>query len=256
MYPFACNIVRFFFKQFGLGDACLFVADQRGFRAFQFFDDQTDATIDSTSESLTTEIDTLLVDERDADAETQYQFECDLRYQGTESSLAMSREPIATLVDRFHETHERTYGYAQRDRDVELVSVRCEGTLRRADSEIETAFSETTAKDHGSMPLWHAGGWVDAKLIDRDELSIGQTIDAPAIVVGKYSTLVIEPGWSGCVLEGRIVELVPQSDGNGPHLSDAQIQAADDPVMLEVVARRLQGIADAMGEISCALVAL
>jgi N-methylhydantoinase A len=48
--------------------------------------------------------------------------EADLRYVGQSFELAVALGPL--LAERFHDAHERRYGYADRDRAIELVAVR------------------------------------------------------------------------------------------------------------------------------------
>jgi N-methylhydantoinase A len=48
--------------------------------------------------------------------------EADLRYVGQSFELAVALGP--RLAERFHDAHERRYGYADRDRAIELVAVR------------------------------------------------------------------------------------------------------------------------------------
>ena len=48
--------------------------------------------------------------------------EADLRYVGQSFELSVALGP--ELVERFHEAHEARYGYADRDRAIELVAVR------------------------------------------------------------------------------------------------------------------------------------
>ena len=49
--------------------------------------------------------------------------EADLRYAGQSFELTVAARP-PRLAERFHEAHEERYGYADRDRALELVAVR------------------------------------------------------------------------------------------------------------------------------------
>ena len=78
------------------------------------------------------------------------------------------------------------------------------------------------------------------------------------MIVGDHSTLVVEPGWQASKIQDGILE-VTCSDADcdaGTRaswkikvLKTEQQNLTSDPVLLEVIARRLQGIADAMGEV-------
>lgn len=175
---------------------------------------------------LKSEANALLHGEHDHDQEPTYEFQCDLRYRGTESTLALAMEPPATLASRFEQMHLRTFGYVQQDRDVEVVAVRCEATLHSKTGARLSSFvaAPATAETSGLPParglsaeprpdetirLWHDASWVDAALIDRVALRKHQTIEGPAMIVGQHSTLVVEPGWKGEVIEDGIIELNP-----------------------------------------------
>ncbi len=163
---------------------------------YQLLSQEIIAKLDDIASQLQVEADELLRDEHVGKQKPTHEFQCDLRYQGTESPLSLALEPKATLCDRFHQSHQHTFGYDQRDRNIELVAIRCEATLRS-----DFAPRPHTPSDAGqaseSIRIWHQSAWIDAALIDRDALHQGQQIEAPAMIVGPYSTLLVEPGWEG-----------------------------------------------------------
>ncbi len=195
--------------------------------------------------------------EHDGTRRPELSWECDLRYSGTDSSLAVALEPKSTLRTRFAEKHRGVFGYERPEHTVELVAIRCEATLpskppvprHTARSEVKRSWTR----------FWHRGALVDAELVDRDALTDGDPVVGPQVIASETSTLIVEPGWQGSVRDGGVIELFPV-DVDPPERSrrDATAerstesggidQDSDDPVLVEVVARRLQGIADAMGE--------
>lgn len=205
--------------------------------------------IDSTSlqeivESLRDEVTSQLAEEQSAsENHVDHHFECDLRFWGTESTLTVSLEPAATLRERFHQKHQTTFGYDQPDRQVELVCVRCEATIP-ADSAVDTRVNRLGDQRHHHTQLWCEGRWQKVPLLDRDGLTAGQALAGPCMVVSDHSTLVVEPSWQGEVGSDGTIELTPCSSA-----ADATVDRVDDPILLEVVSRRLQGIADSMGEV-------
>lgn len=211
---------------------------------------ETIAAIGPIVAELHCEADDLLQEEHDGHTPVSYRWECDARYQGTESSLTLPLDPRTTLPERFHSAHQDTFGYAQVDRQVELVAIRCDATLRSALLSYHSTVEPSNASDapNETIRLWHAGQWVEATLIDRKSVRLGQRIAAPAMVVGDHSTLLIEPNWNAKVIEDRVIELTPTATARNLSSPDA-VEAASDPVLLEVISRRLQGIADAMGEV-------
>ena len=182
-------------------------------------------------------------------AEPTFRHECEVRFVGTESGLMIPLDPVETFTKRFQDKHRSTFGYVRENRECELVSIRCEAKLA-ADNSTESQFGDPT--DLSTLPrastrIFHDGRWVQADAIDRGSLKSKDAVDGPAMIVSDQSTLLVEPGWTGSVLEDRTIELRPN---RSDFASGSEVRHdANDPVLLEVIARRLQGIADAMGEV-------
>ncbi len=205
---------------------------------------------DAVAAELRIEAEQELRQEHNGSRQPEFYWECDLRYVGTESSLQLDLEPKATLAERFANRHRDVFGYHRPERQVELVAIRCEATLRS-----RTPLARHTP--HSSrLPVrtrfWDRNGFVDGELIDRDALREGDSIVAPCMIASDTSTLIVEPGWQGVVGPQGVIELVPVAETR--EMTDVPIDDRrdetdlDDPVLVEVVARRLQGIAEAMGE--------
>jgi N-methylhydantoinase A len=91
--------------------------------------------------------------------------EADLRYRGQSFELTV---PLGDeLVDRFHRAHEERYGYADREREVELVAVRTAEVVPGPKLELEQSSDEP------------------------------ERLSGPALVELDGSTLWIPPGWEG-----------------------------------------------------------
>jgi N-methylhydantoinase A len=89
--------------------------------------------------------------------------EADLRYRGQSFELTV---PLGgDLEARFHRAHEERYGYADREREIELVAVRTAEVVRGPAVELP-------------------GGE-------------GRRSSGPALVELEGSTLWIPPGWEG-----------------------------------------------------------
>ncbi len=233
---------------------------------YQVVDETIGTTIEQVAEQLRDQAESeLLQEQSELQTSPDFQWECDLRYVGTESALSLSLQPTSSLSDRFHHKHRQTFGYHQGDRDVELVSIRCEATLAPAPFESPKIQPSAKRAACSTIATRFAGHWQDVDVVDRARFSPGQAVVGPVMIVSDYSTLLVEPNWRGSVLEDGTIELIPgpsnqrarrpsdlsnqpqQQSGNEP--SGKPPNFADDPVLLEVVARRLQGIADSMGEV-------
>ncbi|MGV3485836.1 MAG: hydantoinase B/oxoprolinase family protein [Planctomycetaceae bacterium] len=175
--------------------------------------------------------------------------EADLRYQGTEAALIVDARPWDTLGQRFHDAHQAAFGYDQRDREIEVAAVRCEATIP-ATSALDPAQPPPPATS-AAPRLAHV--YVDGQrrtipLWFRNDVLAGDSLEGPAIVLDDNSTLVIDPDWKATKLPNGSFEM--------QRLAVASLDAPDqvdantvDAITVEVVARRMQGIADAMGEL-------
>lgn len=206
-----------------------------------------------------------------------FRWEWDLRHQGTESSLVCDfdperlgrdPEPVETVRSAFADRHRHVFGYDRPGLGIEIVAVRCEATLR-SPSRPERDPSRSGGPRLKTR-IWHESGFVDAEQIERTTLDAGDRLIGPCLVVSDSSTLVVDVGWQAIVARGGVIELLPAdasspadalspADASSPAVVEQELPAtdedvsgtegrSDDPVMVEVIARRLQGIAEAMGE--------
>ena len=176
-------------------------------------------------------------------------FEIDARYVGTESTLTLQAQPLETIAQRFHDAHRTAFGYDQPQRPVEVATLRCEATIHSSallDPPESSTLSATEPIEYSPARMSLQGELVTVPIYDRSSVAVSTTVAGPCIIIDDSSTLVIDPGWSAQKLPGNSFELC-RSQRQGQHLSTQELQV--DAVMVEVVARRLQGIADAMGEL-------
>jgi N-methylhydantoinase A len=134
----------------------------------------------------------------------------DLRYHGQGFELTVDvpeSEPDAdamvALCERFHQAHERLYGYALRNAAVEIVNLRVTVTVP-----LPKAQSANVAPQIGSIDVALAGvrsiffgrsggattvGWTDTPIYDRALLGAGATITGPAVLEQLDSTTLLGP---------------------------------------------------------------
>src|SRR5262249_22330114 len=135
----------------------------------------------------------------------------DLRYHGQSFELpivvppgALTVADIARLRAEFDAAHERAYGYAAPEDDVELVNVRpaAIGTTpppRRAPP--PAGGDEPGAALKGTREVWFAGGWQKTRVFDRAKLLSGNVIAGPAIVEEVDASTLVHLGWEATVDE-------------------------------------------------------
>jgi 5-oxoprolinase (ATP-hydrolysing) len=164
----------------------------------------------------------------------------DLRYVGTQSAIELPIEPIETLASRMDAKHQDTFGYARPTMPIEIVVARGEAIVR---PEYREAIHPDQANAiFDAKPGSISSGW---PLYDRNNLIGGTEIHGPAIVASPHSILIVEDGWTASVNQQNWIELHRSKDATAISLNDS----SNDSVEMEIVARRVQGIAEAMGEV-------
>lgn len=124
----------------------------------------------------------------------------DLRYrgQGHELTVPASRRGFA---EAFHAAHRRRFGYRREDFPVDLVTLRLRASSRRPRPRFEPLEEgpAQAAPVAATAPLWHDGGWCEARHHLREQLRPGHLLEGPALVLQYDCTTVLPPGWRGHV---------------------------------------------------------
>ncbi len=127
----------------------------------------------------------------------------DLRYAGQSFELLVPFVDPDGLADAFHAEHERRYGHADRDRAVELVTLRAAAVRPGAEVRL-TAGGDV---ERGSRSIRWDGEDVKAEVLSGTGLPPGTTVAGPAIVEFPETTCLVPPGWSGTADEQGILRL-------------------------------------------------
>ena len=127
----------------------------------------------------------------------------DMRYEGQSYEIIV---PFAThYIEKFHALHEKTYGYRNQDKTVEIVNIRLRAfgvpekpRFDKAQKIQEQPPEEAFLGEHEVVFDQKA---VKTSVIDRENLLSGNKISGPAILVEYSSTIVIPPFAAGFVDE-------------------------------------------------------
>jgi N-methylhydantoinase A len=133
-----------------------------------------------------------LVTELAGEAE-QIRGAADLRYEGQSFELLIPFEDSGELEEAFHAEHERRYGHADRDRAIELVTLRAAAVAPGA----EVTLKATGDAERSRRTIRWDGSDHEAEVLTGDGLSPGTEIVGPAIVEFPETTCLIPPGWRG-----------------------------------------------------------
>ena len=138
----------------------------------------------------------------------------DLRYYGQAFEVRVAAPTgridagfSAEVRGRFHDEHERLYGYCYRNDEnqaVEWVNLRVAGIgpiTRPELGELRAGRGPDKAVT-GTRPVYFDGTWHDASLYERTRLGAGDVVRGPAVIEEFGSTLPLAPGFTGRV-DGR-----------------------------------------------------
>lgn len=130
--------------------------------------------------------------------EPEYTRRADLRYAGQSFELTVEADNLDALEDRFHESHERRYGYRMDEERVELVNLRLIATVSVEKPELDEPEPEGEA-EIGRREANFDGDWMEAPVMDRNRMGKSSEVEGPAVVEFAESTCVVRPGWGGKV---------------------------------------------------------
>jgi 5-oxoprolinase (ATP-hydrolysing) len=165
-----------------------------------------------------------------------------LRYQGSDTLLAIPLADLATMTNAFHEQHRLRFGFADPGRALVCAALETETVEGGGEPRGLAGLPATPATAFARREVFLAGQWLETPLYRREAMAPGQRLRGPALIVEAGSTLVLEPGWElemtarGDLLlsAGRIAHRRP--DASRP-----------DPAWLSLFNRRFMSIAEDMG---------
>jgi 5-oxoprolinase (ATP-hydrolysing) len=167
-----------------------------------------------------------------------------VKYQGTDTPLAIEFGDAETIRARFESAHRQRFGFVMPEKPliVEAVSVETVGA-GDADDEPAASMIEGRATPIGETVMFSGDKSRRAAIYERAKLLPGETLAGPAIVVEANATTIVEPGWQARVDARR--HLVLERTVKRP--DRVAVGTRVDPVMLEVFNHLFMAIAEQMG---------
>ncbi len=144
-----------------------------------------------------------LVEEGVATPDMHLQRAIEMRYVGQWRQLTVDigSAPLTELdsvLDSFHSEHARAYSFEDRDRMVEIYSLRvvARGTVPKPKPTVPSG-ETSDLPDPTQRRAVHFGaehGFVDTPIYRRDDLSPGMVLEGPGVIEQLDSTLLLPPG--------------------------------------------------------------
>lgn len=132
----------------------------------------------------------------------------ELRVRGQAHELAVAAWPLAGLADRFHDAHERRYGFADRTAVLEVVTVEVGGVLASAPPRERRPVRSRGERTR--VRVRHEGRTWSAWALERDALAPGESVAGPAVLTDDGATLWVAPGWRARRHVGGAIVLTPR----------------------------------------------
>ncbi|MEP0706775.1 MAG: hydantoinase B/oxoprolinase family protein [Parvibaculum sp.] len=170
-----------------------------------------------------------------------------LRYDGSDTALetGFANRDRMSALENFKAAHRAQFGFSFENKTVMVeaveVSAASRGMAGMGHSEARPEARVPETKDRRSIRF--GGERHDTKVFRRPDLTPGDRMEGPALVIEDNQTIVVEPGWTAEVTAldhivlTRTVALPPRRSVG----TDA------DPVMLEIFNNRFMSIAEQMG---------
>ncbi len=162
---------------------------------------------------MTSEGETVLSREGVSSEDAHYVKQADMRYVGQSYELTvplpeeeLSADHLGEVSARFHQEHERSYGFNAEGEPVEFVALRLSAVGVIPKPRLQKVrrggvASIDAAKQSRPVYFAEAGGRVDCPIYDRYLLGSADEIEGPAIIEEVDSTTVIHPGYRAVVDE-------------------------------------------------------
>ncbi len=129
-----------------------------------------------------------------------------LRYKGQSYHMNIpymgSKENITA---KFHEEHERKYGYANREEEIEVVRVHIEVVKERKIEKLP--FSSNSGEHPQDRKCLFSEGWKETSIYLRKYLSKGEKGEGPSVIEGINSTILVPPDWRWINRDSGVIDM-------------------------------------------------
>ncbi|XP_003967906.2 5-oxoprolinase isoform X1 [Takifugu rubripes] len=176
-----------------------------------------------------------------------------LRYEGTDCALMVTSTGYPSnsqscragdFRTAFTKRYLKEFGFTIPDRPIVVDDIRVRGCGKSGiNSVYRSKTSHTQAKPVTVTKCYFEEGYLDTNVYLWEELPCGQSIQGPAIIIDKNSTILVEPCCEACLTEGGDVCMTVGSDRQrvlGTELNTVQ---------LSIFSHRFMSIAEQMGRV-------
>jgi 5-oxoprolinase (ATP-hydrolysing) len=122
-----------------------------------------------------------------------------LKYEGTDTALAVEKSDPTTMQAIFEQAHKQQFGFVFENRTILIDALEVEATGGGAplsEPEIQPT-NQPLPHPQTTTKIFHQGEWLEAPVFLREQLHHGHTFTGPALIIEPHQTIIIEQGWQG-----------------------------------------------------------
>ncbi|MEA5452977.1 hydantoinase B/oxoprolinase family protein [Leptolyngbya sp. CCNP1308] len=175
-----------------------------------------------------------------------------LKYEGTDSVLAVDFAGVEAMRSQFTALHRQRYGFAQDNKRliVDTAAVEVIGHTHSPDEpDIHKARTQPLIPKT-TVPVYTADAWHETPVYHREDLCPGDAIAGPALIIEPTGTNVVEPGWNATLTtKGHLILKAKGKRQRTEANPKSKIQNSKlpDPVLLEIFNNLFRAVAEEMG---------
>lgn len=190
--------------------------------------------IDSKISDMINEAESALLKAGCRKSEIRVSVSADLRYMGQHNELTIGL-PTDIVKTRdlkairlvFEDEYDKTYGVKLSDLEVEVVAWRI--TAYGPDIKQDEIKSQTEAAGGhaSSRKVRFSSGLKDTPVYARSSLRVGTSLNGPAVIEERETTIVIQPGWQASVDRHGCIFATREERNRGQHSSARSLESSD-----------------------------
>jgi 5-oxoprolinase (ATP-hydrolysing) len=142
----------------------------------------------------------------EADNQVERVRKINLKYEGTNSILTVNfTNDVVIMRQEFEIEHKSRYGFIQLEKNLIVESASVE-VIQKMDTPEEPLIIRTRPLNEApisveTVRLFSTDRWYNTPVYRREDLQAEDSINGPAIVIEKISTIVVEPNWQARLTE-------------------------------------------------------
>jgi 5-oxoprolinase (ATP-hydrolysing) len=173
-----------------------------------------------------------------------------LRYDGTDSTLAVPLDTLDTMRQTFETVHHQRYGFVLTHRpliaaDLSVEVIACHDQPPEPPRPLHR---QAPLRPKTTTQIYTHNHWHPTPVYDRSDLTPGDCIPGPALIIEPTGTNVVEPQWHARLTAQGYLILTKQAEASSLRLQTPDTSACPpDPVLLEIFNNLFRAVAEEMG---------